>query len=118
MSNIHDLKQIDVCGVNISKQPQIDDIQVNFEHGKGKIKGRQIFTLIDNSNECINVNLWGELSKKIIKEGDIIVINGARVTNYGGKNLNCSPEHAKVFVNPGPDIVDNIKSLVDTKKGQ
>ena len=59
-----------------------------------------ILSIIDKSNECINVNFWGELSKLQIKEGDIIAINGARVSNFGGKSLNLSEEHAKVVINP------------------
>ena len=59
-----------------------------------------ILSIIDKSNECINVNFWGELSKLQIKEGDIIAINGARVSNFGGKSLNLSEEHAIVVINP------------------
>jgi hypothetical protein len=56
--------------------------------------------MIDPSKECINVNFWGDLSELNVKEGDIVVINGARVVNFGGKSLNVGSEHAKVFINP------------------
>jgi hypothetical protein len=41
------------------------------------------------NNQSIPINLWGELSKLEISEGDLVVINGARVSNFGGKSLNC-----------------------------
>ena len=41
------------------------------------------------SLESIPINLWGELSKLDIFEGDLVVINGARVSNFGGRSLNC-----------------------------
>jgi ssDNA-binding replication factor A large subunit len=49
-----------------------------------------VFSIMDKSNECINVNVWGELSELQINEGDILAINGARVSNFGGKSLNVS----------------------------
>lgn len=74
---------------------------------------------MDNSNECINVNIWGEMSENIIKEGDMIIINGARVTNFGGKSLNVSSEHAQIFINPGEDIINGkvLAELATSTKG-
>lgn len=64
------------------------------------MKGRLLFTISDKANDMINVYMWGELSKSKVSEGDLIVINGARVSNFGGKSLNCSQEHSKVLINP------------------
>jgi hypothetical protein len=71
-----------------------------------------MFSLTDNSKETITVNLWGDYSNLPLCEGDIIVINGARVSIFGGKSLNCSIDHAKVFVNPTKQIVPNLDRYV------
>jgi hypothetical protein len=73
---------------------------VKFENGKSNLKGRLLFSLMDISTTTIIVNLWGDYSNLPLCEGDIIAINGARVSNFGGKSLNCAIDHAKIFVNP------------------
>ena len=88
LHEIHELKQIDVCGI-VDSGTKYDMLEINFEHGKGKVNGRLSFTLIDKTLESIPINLWGELSKLDIFEGDLVVINGARVSNFGGRSLNC-----------------------------
>ncbi|CDW83621.1 replication protein a 70 kda dna-binding subunit-like [Stylonychia lemnae] len=113
MTSIHDLKQIDVCGINVTKDPKKDDIDVKFDYGKKTLKGRLVFTLVDNTNEVINVNLWGDLSNIEINEGDIVIINGARVSTFGGKSLNCGSEYCKIIINPTREEVSDIDRYVD-----
>jgi hypothetical protein len=59
------------------------------------------------------VCLWGELSNIRIKEGDIVVINGARVSTYQGKSLNCGKEYSKIIINPTRDVVTDLEKFVD-----
>jgi hypothetical protein len=101
-----------VCGI-VDSDTKYDMLEINFEHGKGKVKGRLSFTLIDKNQESIAVNLWGELSKLDIFEGDLVVINGARVSNFGGKSLNCGQEHCKILVNPNFETVNDLDEFVN-----
>jgi hypothetical protein len=64
-------------------------VEVNFEHGKDKVRGRLSFSLIDRNRDMITVYFWGELSRMFVSEGDLLVLNGARVSSFAGKSLNC-----------------------------
>ena len=69
---------------------------------------------MDRSSDIITVYVWGELSATKISEGDFIVMNGARVSNFGGKSLNCSHDHCKLLINPQLDsFADEITRFVD-----
>lgn len=78
-----------------------------------QVKGRMVFSIMDKSKECINVNVWGSLSSIRVNEGDILAINGARVTSFGGKSLNVSQEHAKIIINPSKNLIENLDEFVD-----
>ena len=111
--HINELRQLDVCGI-VCSSPQYDGIQVNFDHGKGPVKGRLIFNIMDRSSDIITVYIWGELAVTQITDGDLIVMNGARVSNFGGKSLNCGQDHCKLLVNPPLEQVnENISQFVD-----
>jgi hypothetical protein len=98
---------------------QYDLIEVNFDHGKGKVKGRLSFQLIDRDADMITVYLWGDMSRMFISEGDLLILNGARVSHFNGKSLNCGQEHCKVLVNPPLDsIQDDIERFVDIKRAK
>ena len=58
--------------------------------------------LKDKKGNSINVYLWGSLAQenKELKKRDLVVLQGARVSQFGKKSLSCSSEHCKVFVNP------------------
>jgi hypothetical protein len=52
-----------------------------------------------------------------LREGDLIIINGARVSQFGGKSLNCSQEHCKIYINPDEDtIFDDLSLYVDLRR--
>mmetsp|Transcript_13721 Transcript_13721/g.13434 ORF Transcript_13721/g.13434 Transcript_13721/m.13434 type:complete len:122 (+) Transcript_13721:118-483(+) len=74
-----------------------------------------VIALSDNSNQSINVNVWGELSSIQINEGDVVAINGARVTSFAGKSLNVSADHAKVFINPDRNLIPDLEKSVNLK---
>ena len=118
LDNIHELRQLDVCGI-VHTSTQYDLIEVNFDHGKGKVKGRLSFQLIDRDADMITVYLWGDMSRMFISEGDLLILNGARVSHFNGKSLNCGQEHCKVLVNPPLDsIQDDIERFVDIKRAK
>ena len=41
-----------------------------------------MLNITDRTKEFITVFLWGELSRIKIREGDVIVINGGRVSSF------------------------------------
>lgn len=69
--------------------------------------------LKDASHETINVYLWGELSNLELNQGDIVIVNGGRVSNFGGKSINCGSEYCKIIVNPTREIVPDIHKYID-----
>lgn len=122
IDSVHDMKQLDLCGINITKEPKKDDIEVKYD-GKQKLKGRLTFAIVDRTEEAINVNLWGELSNIELGEMDIVLINGGRMSNFGGgnnsmvkalgKTINCAAEYCKVFINPSRELAPNLGDFVD-----
>ncbi|TNV82512.1 hypothetical protein FGO68_gene2808 [Halteria grandinella] len=117
LSEIHELKSLDVCGV-VHSSVQNEGIEVKFEHGKGNVKGKMVFSIIDRMNDMITVYLWGDLSRETkVREGDVIIINGARVSQFGGKSLSCSIEHCKIYINPEEESVsDELSKYVDLRR--
>ena len=97
----------------MTRDPRKDDIDVKFDYGKKTLRGRLVFSIVDNSKEVINVNLWGDLSNIEVNEGDIVIINGARVSTFGGKSLNCGSEYSKIIINPTREEVPDIDDFIE-----
>jgi Replication protein A OB domain len=106
---------VDVAGI-VHSSTQYDMIEVKFDHGKDKVKGRLQFTVIDKNLDQITVYFWGDLSRMYISVGDIVIMNGARVSNFQGKSLNCGTEHCKILVNPAQDSINDLEKFVDVSK--
>ena len=78
-----------------------------------------MFDIADRSQDIIKVFLWGELSRKpVVYEGDLIIINGARVSSFGGKCLNCSIDHCSVLLNPDVESINDLGKFVDKRKSK
>ena len=45
--------------------------------------------------------------------GDIIAINGGRISNFNGKSINCGSEHSKIYVNPSREMVPDVENHID-----
>ena len=61
---------------------------------------RRYLCLVDDSLCAVSITLWGDLSTGFkVKEGDVVVVKGARISDYGGKSLNAAKDHASLHVN-------------------
>jgi len=79
------MRSIDVIGV-VSQIKPLSSVTIKQS---GAIKDRRNITIVDESKYAIQISLWGMNAKKDdYKEGDVIAIRGARVSDYGGKTLN------------------------------
>lgn len=45
----------------------------------------------------VEATFWGDMSELPLVEGRVIGIKGAKVSEYGGKSLNLSSDHADIF---------------------
>lgn len=63
-------------------------------------RARRPATLIDasgNGGTEIEATLWGVMSELPLVEGRVIGIKGAKVSEFGGRSLNLSVDHADIF---------------------
>jgi replication factor A1 len=98
---------IDIIGVvlDVSEQESI-----NLKNGISKV--RKHITLADNSMCSIQLTIWGDKMNEEINPsvGQILSIKGARVSDYSGKSLNVSDDHAKVFVDMDSPEVQQLEN--------
>ena len=68
----------------------------------GVHKDRRNVTIVNESKLQIQISLWG-LNARFddYKEGQVMAIRGARVSDYGGKSLNSGDEHSQIHIDPG-----------------
>jgi len=66
----------------------------------GEMKDKRTIGLVDESGIGLDATLWGDLANIDMQEGQIIAIQGARVSTYGGRSLNIGNDHAKVEFDP------------------
>jgi replication factor A1 len=67
----------------------------------GEQKTKRTVTLTDDSGYSLMATLWGEAAAlPEVVVGSIIAVKGAKVSEYGGKSVNISSEHAKIVFNP------------------
>lgn len=67
--------------------------------GGGPKERRQI-SIADESGLAIQVTLWGGNATKLdYREGEVLAIRGAKVSDYGGKTLNSGNEHSQIYLN-------------------
>ncbi len=83
------MRTIDVIGV-ATDVGQLGTVNLKA----GGTKDRRNITLADESNLTISVSLWGKNAAKLFEFGSVVAIKGARVSDYGGKSLNCGDEHS------------------------
>jgi len=58
-------------------------------------------TIVDESGLAIQCSLWGGLAKaENYREGQVIAIKGARISDYAGKSLNAGEEHSQIYADP------------------
>lgn len=79
---------IDVIGV-ITSVDQVGQIQLK----NGQNREKRTVQLADDTGVGCMATFWGDVAKdEGLKEGVIVAIKGAKVSDYGGKSLNVSSE--------------------------
>ena len=88
------MKTIDVVGV-ISMLGEKEEI--NLKNGTTKLR-RQI-QLVDDSQVSVSLTFWGEelCSRDDLTLGDVLAVKAGRVSEFGGRSLNCSNDHASLY---------------------
>lgn len=94
IDEINELEQnriVDAIGV-IQSVGQVSSFQPKFGGGP---KDRRQISIADESGLAIQVTLWGGNATKLdFREGEVLAIRGAKVSDYGGKTLNSGAEHS------------------------
>lgn len=96
IQEILQMNTLDISGV-ISEISEKET--VNLRNGQQKV--RKYVTLIDDSNFSISLTLWGDMCERSssLKDGDVLAVKGARVSEFGGKSLNAADDHSALFIN-------------------
>lgn len=71
---------------------------INLKNGVKKDKLTVL--LADETSKTISLSFWGDqATMSEYKDNPVIALKGVRVSNYGGKSLNCV-EESTVLINP------------------
>ena len=103
---------IDVIGVITSAEP-VSQILLK----SGEYRDKRTVNLADETGFGCMATFWGEVaSHQGIKEGEIVAIKGAKLSDYGGKSLNVSSENTIELSPTGQKKYDVIKSWYEQGK--
>ena len=71
-------------------------------------------TILDESNEKMELTLWRNFTQLNINNGDVLICKKVKVNDFGGKNITTTND-SKIFINPNQnsfsDISKELKSL-------
>ena len=87
------MKTVDIVGV-ISQLGEKEEI--NLKNGTTKL--RRHIQIADDSDKAISLTLWGDLcDRDDLSLGDVLALKAGRVSEFGGRSLNCSNDHASLY---------------------
>lgn len=111
LKEITEIKQIDVIGTALV-DAEYEPREYHMKHGKESLEGKTSFVIQDKNMTSINVYMWGELAQKNqkITKNDLVILQGARVSQFSTKSLSCSIDHCKAYVNPNQNWADKYYS--------
>ena len=67
----------------------------------GENRDKRTLTIADESGLSVGMTLWGCLGSDFeYAEGQIMAVKNARVSDYGGKSLNCGDGSSQIFMDP------------------
>jgi replication factor A1 len=93
ITDIMPLKVVDTIGI-ISELGETEEINLK----SGQKKARRHIQLVDDSDKSISLTLWGELCDSVsFTVGQVLAVKAAKVSEFGGRSLNCSMDHASLF---------------------
>lgn len=88
---------VDVIGIVVDIG-QIGNIVIK---ATGLPRSRRTIQLGDESGLKIQATLWGNLANMFdLQIGQVFAIKNARVSDYGGKSLNCGDDTSTVYIEP------------------
>ena len=106
-------RTIDVCGI----VSQIGDrATINLKSGESKVKMQ--IQLMDDTNNSISLTMWGDEicdKNEHLCVGDVIAIKSARLSDFSGKSLNASNDHAAIFTGLENADCQRIKKWYDSQ---
>lgn len=94
-------RTVDVVGVitNVGQLGSFQPRQPNPDGSMRAAKDKRSLQLADESGMSVQLTLWGSVARMGgLQEGRVLAIKGARVTDYGGKNLNADDDHSQLFL--------------------
>lgn len=94
IANIEVNRTVDILGV-ITHSNEIATINTKA----GKTMSKRDVTVIDNSSVAIDMTVWGEKASLGYSPGTIVVVKGARVTEWNGKSL-ATQQSSHIETNP------------------
>ncbi|SBT31149.1 replication protein A1, large subunit, putative [Plasmodium ovale wallikeri] len=115
IKNMNTGSLVDVIGIVLTFQ---DAIQILIKK-TGQYKEKRDLVLIDESNETINVTLWGDHALKVdeidLRNNCIICFKHVKIGEWQGKKLESHPK-TKIEINPEIDRSYILKNWWDNNK--
>ncbi|KAI0076465.1 replication factor-a protein [Panus rudis PR-1116 ss-1] len=102
IGEIQGLQKDSICDIVavVKEVGPLGDITTKF----GKKSMKRDLTLVDRSNYSIRLTLWGKQAEQYNEEGNpVIAIKGAKVGDFGGRNLST---YSSSLMTINPDIPD------------
>lgn len=98
LNDINDITQqqsIDFIGIMMEVSPEVE---ISTKNGMRKKKE---LVCADHTNNQIKVTVWGDIDPSLeLVMGNVIAVKNARVSDYGGKSINCSSDSSQFYINP------------------
>jgi replication factor A1 len=73
----------------------------NMTLKSGINRDRRTITIADESDLKVQITMWGSIANNIAYEkGQVLAVKNAKVSDFGGKSLNCGDESSYVTICP------------------
>jgi hypothetical protein len=97
---------IDICGI-IAEVSEA----VTTKPRNGSQKVRRIVTLVDDTGYSICLTLWASIVDRLTSADlhKVVAIKNARISDYLGKSLNASDDHASLFIQHEHERCDQLR---------
>jgi len=85
---------IDICGIIA----EVSEAVTTKRNGSQKV--RRIVTLVDDTGYSIRLTLWARIVDRLTSADlhKVVAIKNVRVSDYLGKSLHASDDHASLFI--------------------
>ena len=92
-----------------------DKGEANYKETKSGSQLIRKTTILDQSNEKMELTLWRNFTQLNIKNGDILICKKVRVNDFGGKNITTTND-SKIFINPNPNTFPELSKEIEALK--